>query len=176
MAFLLLIFGFLLLPFQMVLFDFTKSADLDNWYIVDDGVMGGLSKGNFSVNDDGHAVFTGYVSLENYGGFSSVRYTFPTQDVQAYNYLVLRVKGDQKKYQLRVKSDRYQRYNYAAEFKTSGDWETIEIKLSDMYPQFRGRKLDIPDYPGQEMGELAILIGNKKAESFSLLIDKIELR
>jgi len=59
-----------------VLFDFTKESNIQNWSVVNDGVMGGLSKGNFSVNDKGDGFFTGHVSLENNGGFSSVRYNF----------------------------------------------------------------------------------------------------
>ena len=57
-----------------VIFDFDKDSNLKNWKIVDDVVMGGKSSGHFELNDDGHAVFYGNISLENNGGFSSVRY------------------------------------------------------------------------------------------------------
>ena len=58
------------------IFDFSKESDLRNWRIVDDVVMGGKSDGNFYINKDGHATFSGTVSLENNGGFSSVRHWF----------------------------------------------------------------------------------------------------
>ena len=48
-------------------------ADRLEWRIVNDGVMGGLSKGNISFTDGGTMVFKGNLSLENNGGFSSVR-------------------------------------------------------------------------------------------------------
>jgi len=53
----------------MTIFDFTEKSDLTNWYVVVDGVMGGLSQGSFGVNDEGNGVFKGTVSLENNGGF-----------------------------------------------------------------------------------------------------------
>ena len=55
------------------IFDFTKKSDIQSWRIVDDRVMGGRSQGEFSLNSKGHGVFEGNISLDNYGGFSSVR-------------------------------------------------------------------------------------------------------
>jgi hypothetical protein len=162
--------------FQTILLvDFQPDSDLSNWYVVDDGVMGGRSQGGFRLDEEGHAVFSGTVSLENNGGFSSVRYAFREKEVQAYQKVVLRIKGDGKRYQFRVKSSRYDRASYIQYFETSGDWQTVEIPLAELYPTFRGRRLNRPNYPGEEMAEIAFLIGNKKAESFRLLIDKIEL-
>ena len=42
------------------------------WRSINDGVMGGLSSGGMRL-EDGIAVFSGTLSLENNGGFSSVR-------------------------------------------------------------------------------------------------------
>ena len=64
---------------------------------------------------------------------------------------------------------------YPVIVQTSGEWETIEIKLDEMYPSWRGMKLDMDNYPGETMEEIAFLISNKKAESFQLEIDNIEL-
>ena len=44
-----------------------------------------------------------------------------------------------------------------------------------MYPTFRGRTLDMPDYPGETLAEIAFFIANKKAENFRLEIDQIGL-
>ena len=56
-----------------VLYDFSENSSLRYWSVVDDGVMGGVSQGSLRINYEGHGVFSGYVSLENYGGFSSIR-------------------------------------------------------------------------------------------------------
>lgn len=104
-----------------------------------------------------------------------MRYTFDEINVDGYTTCKLRLRGDGKRYQFRVKSDSYDRHSYIAEFETSGEWQTVEIPLISMYPSFRGRKLQTPDYPGEAMEEIAILIGNKKEESFQLTIDWIGL-
>ncbi|WP_299211789.1 CIA30 family protein [uncultured Aquimarina sp.] len=161
---------------SLLIFDFTKDTDLSNWNVVDDGVMGGLSKGVFEINNEGNAIFKGTVSLENNGGFSSVRNRFDTKNVKGFTKVLIRLKGDEKKYQFRIKTNSYDRYSYIAHFKTTGDWQTVEISLSEMYPAFRGRKLDLPKYPTETMQEIAFLISNKKAEQFRLEIDKIELK
>ena len=51
-----------------------KEPQITAWQVVDDGVMGGLSKGNFkSDKKKGNLIFAGNLSLENNGGFSSIR-------------------------------------------------------------------------------------------------------
>ena len=159
-----------------IIFDFSKSSGTEKWFIVDDVVMGGRSSGTFKLNADGHGVFAGAVSLENNGGFSSVRYKFDQKLIKGAKKVILKVKGDGKKYQFRVKTNSSDYYSYTSTFSTTGDWQEIEIRLEDMYPTFRGRKLDQPNFSSDHMEEVAFLIGNKKKETFQLLIDKIELK
>lgn len=159
----------------ITLFDFNKDCDLSNWYVMDDVVMGGRSDGNFQINEDGYGMYYGKVSLENNGGFSSIRYRLNNQNISAYTTCKIRLKSDGKKYQFRTKSEAYDRHSYIYQFETSGEWETISIPLSEMYPSWRGRKLDMPNYPVEQLEEIAFLIGNKKAESFELLFDWITL-
>jgi NADH dehydrogenase [ubiquinone] 1 alpha subcomplex assembly factor 1 len=160
----------------MILFDFTPQTNMQQWMIVNDGVMGGLSKGTMTLGKDGHAIFSGKVLLENNGGFSSVRHRLPKTDVSTHEKIVLRVKGDGKTYQFRVKTNSADFYSYTYSFKTSGKWETIEIPFSEMVPSFRGRRVNLPNYPGDVVEEIALLIGNGKQEVFTLEIDKIEVQ
>lgn len=157
------------------IFDFSQDSDLSNWNVVVDGVMGGKSTGSFTLTEEGHALFKGEISLANNGGFSSVQYDLPKMDIGNSKTIALRIKGDGKNYQFRVKNKDENYYSYVAEFKTSGDWEVVKIRLEEMYPSFRGRKLDQPNFNHDSIDEIAILIGNKKEESFQLLIDRIEL-
>jgi len=168
----------LIVPFNssVALFDFSADSEISNWRVVDDVVMGGRSSGNFSLTDDGHAKFSGNVSIENNGGFSSVRHDFSSEvDVKKYSKVRLKMKGDGKNYQFRVKGKSRDYYSYITSFETSGEWEEIDIKLKDLYPSFRGRKLDQPNFSGESLEEVTFLIANYKNESFELLIDKIEL-
>lgn len=159
----------------MTLFDFTPASDISRWVTVDDTVMGGRSDGRFRLNDAGHGEYSGYVSLENNGGFSSLRYRMPTIRVEGSTKAILRLKGDGNRYQFRTKTSDYDRHSYVGYFETSGEWETIEINLKDLVPQFRGRKLRMPDYPAEMLSEVAILIGNKKAQEFTLELDWLRL-
>lgn len=160
----------------MTLFDFNSETDIKQWSVVNDGVMGGLSKGTLIMNENGHALFSGKVLLENNGGFSSVRHRLPKTDVSTHQKIVLRVKGDGKIYQFRVKTNSADFYSYTYSFKTMGKWETIEIPFSEMVPSFRGRRVNLPNYPGEILEEIAFLIGNGKQEVFALEIDKIEVQ
>ena len=160
----------------MSLFNFNNQSDISNWNIVDDVVMGGRSNGTFSLSNEGKGVFKGKVSLENNGGFSMVQYNFDTKKVDGTTKVSIRLKGDGKSYQFRIKTNNSDDYSYVAPFQTSGDWETIEIPFNSMYPAFRGRKLNAENYPGKQMEMIAFLIGNKKAESFQLEIESIELK
>ncbi|RKS53742.1 complex I intermediate-associated protein 30 (CIA30) [Gillisia mitskevichiae] len=158
------------------IFEFNKNVKISNWSVVDDVVMGGRSSSKFYLNYEGHGVFEGKVSLENNGGFSSVRYDFDKMSTKDFSKVVIKVKGDGKSYQFRVKSKSTDYYSYISLFKTSQDWQTIELKLSEMYPVFRGRDLDMPNYDKESIEEIAFLIGNKKAESFKLEIESIVLK
>jgi NADH dehydrogenase [ubiquinone] 1 alpha subcomplex assembly factor 1 len=90
--------------------------------------------------------------------------------------IIIRLKGDQKAYQFRIKDNSRNYYSYIFPFTTNGDWQNIYIPLNEFYPSFRGRKLDIPNFSETYVEEIVFLIGNKKAERFELLIDKIELK
>ena len=83
------------------------------------------------------------------------------------------MKGDGKKYQFRLKSNSNDYFSYITHFVTTGDWQDIEIDLTEMYPSYRGRKLDKPNYPKINVEQIAFLIGNKKEQRFKLEIDKI---
>ena len=65
--------GMFLVHGESILFDFDSEEKSGQWYIVNDGVMGGISESEITLNDDGTATFRGDVSLENNGGFASVR-------------------------------------------------------------------------------------------------------
>ena len=160
---------------SQLIFDFNYTAPVNDWTVVDDVVMGGRSTGQFKIDSEGHGVYSGNVSLENNGGFSSLRYQFEKIRTHENSKIVIRLKGDGKQYQFRVKSNRNTYYSYTTTFKTSGDWENIIIDLKDMYPSFRGRTLNMPHFNENSIEELVFLIGNKKNESFELVLDRIDI-
>ena len=158
-----------------MIYDFNKNASTSDWRIIDDVVMGGESSGRYLIDIEGHGVFQGTVSLENNGGFSSVRHQFDKIEANKNSKIFIRLKGDGKEYQFRIKDKSNNYFSYITAFKTSGNWETIEIKLADLYPSFRGRKLNLPNFDSDSFEEIVFLIGNGKNESFKLILDKIEI-
>jgi hypothetical protein len=161
---------------EPVIFNFSRSVNLENWENVDDGVMGGVSKGQLTLSPEGHGEFKGSISFDNFGGFSSLRHRFEKTEVFNYNSLIIRIKGDGKRYQARVKNTIYESHSYIHYFHTNGDWQEIEIPFNEMYASFRGNQLNLPNYQGETMQEISFLIGNKKEEDFKLLIDYIKLK
>ncbi len=160
----------------IVIFDFNKKSEVQDWKIVDDDVMGGRSSSTFKLSEDGFGVFEGNISLDNNGGFSSVQFRFDKTKIKEYTKVIIKLRGDGEKYQFRIKSNSRDYYSYISTFLTSGEWQEIEIPLKDMYPSFRGRTLDLPNFSNDYIEEIAFLIGNKKAGKFKILFDKIELK
>ena len=158
---------------QIIIFDFSKEAEISAWIVVDDVVMGGRSQGKFEIDSEGFGAFSGNVSLENNGGFSSLRYSMTSFDIEHFSKIRLRIKGDGKRYQFRIKANRYDRHSYIQYFETNGKWQNIDIALKDMYPTYRGRNLSIPNFQATTIEELGFLISNKKEENFKLLIEEI---
>ncbi|MFT4662257.1 MAG: NADH dehydrogenase [ubiquinone] 1 alpha subcomplex assembly factor 1 [Patiriisocius sp.] len=156
-----------------IIFEFNESANISGWRTLNDGVMGGVSASTFEINKEGNGVFQGEVSTANNGGFASVRYNSSAQVGNSESIKIL-LKGDGKDYQFRIKKKASDFESYITTFSTSGKWQTIEVKLSDLYPSFRGRKMDRSNFNETEFEEISILIANKKNESFKLVLDKIE--
>ncbi|WP_430400820.1 CIA30 family protein [Flavobacterium sp.] len=169
---LLLLFAFMN---STIIYDFNKKSSTRDWRVIDDGVMGGMSQGRFSINSEGNGLFEGTISLENNGGFSSIRYGFDKIKVNPQSTVSILLKGDGKSYQFRIKDKYNNYYSYITTFETTGEWQTVELKLSDLYPSFRGRKLDLPNFRSDSFDEIVFLIANKRNETFKLTLDKISL-
>lgn len=159
-----------------VIFKFEADSSTKGWQIVDDRVMGGRSQGGFAVNSEGFGVFEGYVTTENNGGFSSLRYNFDGIKTSGFEAVVLKLKGDGKSYQFRLKGSDRQRHSYIYTFTTTGVEQEIIIPLKDFYPSFRGSILNMPNFDADTIEQIAFLIGNKTKENFSLQIKSISLQ
>lgn len=170
------LFATMILMNSLLLFDFGSSSDWSVWEIENDVVMGGKSTSQLSRSKEGNAVFTGYVSLENDGGFASMQYHFKSKDISGYDKAVIHLKGDGKEYQFRIKANLDEKASYIYTFKTTGEWQSVEIPLAEMEPSYRGNKLNQPNFNAGKIQEVRYMIANGKAENFRLEIDKIELQ
>jgi len=162
---------------EIVLFNFQKSGEVNDWLIVNDGVMGGLSQSEIVLSDSNTAVFQGTVSLENNGGFSSTRTSPRFYNLAGYNGIILRLKGDGKKYQFRLRmNNRFDGISYRYHFKTDiSKWIIIRVPFNECVPVFRGRVLeDVEPISPKRIQQIGFLISDKQAGSFKLEIDWIK--
>lgn len=155
--------------------EFEGAKDEPRWVSVDDGVMGGLSKGGAKM-DDGSLNFSGTLSLENSGGFSSIRTRGFQGDLSDADGITMRIKGDGRTYQLRLQTDAkirgFSSISYGAEFETvKGEWREVKVPFSDLKPSWRGRQLDGPKLNIKDVREIGVLLGDKKAGDFKLEVD-----
>ena len=159
---------------QTLIYDFNDQSSSRDWRVVNDGVMGGLSASQFEINEVGNGLFHGHVSLENNGGFASVRHQPERMKLEKKTHFSIRIKGDGNAFQLRVKSKLNEYHSYKFIFETTGEWQIISIPFNKMIPTFRGRDLDLPNFNGSSMEEIGFLIANKKEQNFELEIDYIK--
>jgi monofunctional biosynthetic peptidoglycan transglycosylase len=150
-----------------------KESDGVRWRIINDGVMGGRSSSDLELTESGTVLFSGFLSLENNGGFASVRGSLPAMDLSAFQGVVLRVRGDGRRYQLRFRTDTsFDGMAYRGEFETTpGEWSEIKLAFQDFQPTFRGRipRGVGPLDPGR-IRQMGFLIGDKKEGPFELEI------
>ena len=77
------------------------------WYSVNDNVMGGISRGGFSITEKQTGEFSGQLSMQNNGGFSSIRTRIDNGILAGYDGFDLRVRGDGSKSSEPQRSGRY---------------------------------------------------------------------
>ena len=154
-----------------------KEADSLGWRVVDDGVMGGLSKGKIEISKDGILTFSGKLSLENNGGFSSLRTGDLKMDLAGAEGLVARVKGDGRTYQMRFSTDarfRGMEVSFKADFKTTkGEWTEVKVPFDQFKGSFRGMSLSKEKFNPSKIRRVGLLLGDKKQGPFELQVDWI---
>jgi monofunctional biosynthetic peptidoglycan transglycosylase len=154
----------------VVIVDF-RAATGSEWFAVNDGVMGGRSSSTMRPTGEGSAIFEGNVSLENNGGFASVRTDLSEGALAGSSRLVLRVRGDGKRYQLRLRtSAAFDGIAYAASFDTTADeWTTVAVSLSSFEPTFRGyRPRNAEALNPSEVRHIGIMVTDKQEGPFRL--------
>ena len=157
------------------LIDFESEADR-SWFVVNDGVMGGRSSSTLRPGDPGVAVFEGFLSLENNGGFASVRSELPRRALAGASRVALRVRGDGSRYELRLRPGRrMDGVAYGSSFETvAGEWVVIELPIASFEPTFRGyRPRTRGPLDPADIGQIGIMLTDKQEGAFRLEVDWI---
>jgi monofunctional biosynthetic peptidoglycan transglycosylase len=145
------------------------------WYTVDDNVMGGVSSSTVNIQDSGILSFQGTMSLENNGGFSSVRSDWRPIDLSNADGVLLRVSGDGKVYRLRIQSaSTGGEIAYNAIFETNPDrWDIVYIPFADMVPTYRGFVMNVGKLDAKNIGSFGFMLSDKQTGEFELQVDWI---
>jgi monofunctional biosynthetic peptidoglycan transglycosylase len=173
---------------ERILIDFKNTDERENWRIINDDVMGGVSQSEIIFNDTGIATFQGRISLENNGGFASTRSKSHSFQLGDYIGLHVRIQGDGKDYQLRVRTDnRFDGISYRYRFATQPEtwmnirvpfpetWMNIRVPFSEFVPVFRGRVLsNVAPISPEQIQQVGFLISDKQAGKFRIEIDWIK--
>ena len=154
-----------------------KDGEELDWRIVDDRVMGGRSRGKMAISADGILSFSGNLSLENNGGFSSVRSGNVTLDLSDAEGLIVRVKGDGRTYEAHLSTlarFRGGEITFVGMLPTKkGEWTEVKVPFSELEGDFRGRRLEDAKFDPSEVRRITLELVDKKPGAFELQIDWI---
>ena len=161
---------------EVLMEDFIPNENL-NWQIVNDGVMGGLSYGRLELTGNSEGVFSGNLSLENNGGFSSIRAYYPP-NLTNLNSIMIRVKGDGRKYSFRIRTNDSSWASYSHSFETIEDeWVEHSLSIDSFYPSYRGYNLrNMPNLSDLVIKEIGFMISDKNPGKFKLEIDWVKAK
>lgn len=159
----------------VVLFDFDGNGP--SWYTVNDGVMGGVSTSLVSTDPGTQRLtFSGNLSLENNGGFASIRSQKEVHDLSAFDGIALRVHGDGNIYRFRILTEETgSEIAYTALFKTKNDsWQDIYISFSEMIPIYRGFVVsELGSINPASIRSFGLMLADKQQGEFLLEVDWI---
>jgi monofunctional biosynthetic peptidoglycan transglycosylase len=160
-----------------VVFDFDDRDTNREWTSVNDDVMGGLSKGASRITEKGTLEFTGTVSLDNNGGFASIRSLPEWLDLSQYDGLLVRVRGDGKRYACNIRTDfEIMAGSYQQRFETKkNEWQEIVLPFRDFVATSFGEVLrDAPRLNTSKIRSFGLTISDKQAGPFKLEVDSIK--
>jgi NADH dehydrogenase [ubiquinone] 1 alpha subcomplex assembly factor 1 len=160
------------------LFDFTGADAAKEWQAVNDGVMGGVSDGKFKITDQKTLEFYGTLSLENNGGFASIRSKAKKLGLEKGDVLVARVRGDGRDDSMNLYVPKpLTAFSYRATAKTKKDeWIEVRLPLEKFEATSFGRAVkDASPANPAEVNALGFLLGDKKAGPFKLEVEWVKL-
>ena len=160
---------------RKVLASFKELDSPQAWATMNDGVMGGISEGNFRRTEAGTLLFTGNLSLENNGGFTSIRSKPRPLDLSGMSAIVVKAKGDGRSYWVDIRvSQQIRASTYRAYLPTTaGEWTETLIPIKDFKLQAFFRELPSPPIKLAEVESIGLSLSDKKAGPFKLELESI---
>lgn len=160
------------MPSDSTLFDFDSGSEPE-WFVVNDGVMGGRSRGFIDVGD-GTLSFTGELVTQG-GGFTSARVEHRA-DLSAYDGVELRVRGGGRTFEMEVNDEtrnRRREVSRRAPFSTTDSWETVRIPFTDLEATAFGEPVDVAPLERSDVRSFGVFIADGQDGPFQLEVDWI---
>jgi len=158
--------------------DFGTEKMGDQWVVLNDGVMGGLSKGKIAMQTNS-LQFKGEISLANNGGFASIRSPYGDCALAEKSSVVLSYRTVGYSFAFLLKTDKryYNPYYKLALPHTAGYWKTARLDLMDFEEYIMGRKTGkkITKEKLKEVIRLGIITNEKKADDFFIEINYLKV-
>lgn len=156
--------------------DFGQGREGANWMVVNDGVMGGLSQGQGEVTGSS-IIFKGRISLENDGGFASLRCPWGEYDLSEHSHVKLRYRSEGVGFAMVLEnSPRWYEVNYKMSLPVATDWTIVTLPLNKFSAYQVGRKLSgtLGAQERKQVLRFGFISDEKRADYFRLEIDWIE--
>jgi len=156
------------------LLDFDDPEEIDWFAPIDDAVMGGVSSSRLVQAAPGVAAFTGTVSLENNGGFASVRSRPRDWGMAGATALVLRLRGDGKTYRVNLRTPNTpSAFRFEAPLDLpAGAWHEVEVPIASLRAKAFGRPVPLVGPPDPaRVRQVGFMISDGQAGPFRLEID-----
>jgi monofunctional biosynthetic peptidoglycan transglycosylase len=157
-------------------FAWTEPTEASDWYVVNDTVMGGVSQSSVEEHPDQGLVFSGILSLDNNGGFTSARTEALPGDFEGVSAIRMRIKGDGRRYiaTVRTQSRAMRRIYYRQAFDTTaGQTMDIDLPIADFRAYAFGTRVPsapaLADVRGQ-IGSVGVMLADKQPGAFNLQI------
>ena len=157
---------------SLLVFDFSQGG-ADRWEVVNDGVMGGRSKGFVEI-ESARLRFHGELVTQG-GGFTSVR-SSRSLDLSSYDGLEMRVRGNGRRFEVEINDGH--RYGWRsvsrrAPFDTSDEWQTVQIPFSALRATVFGRVVDVPTVKLSDIERIGFYILDGKDGPFELEVESV---
>jgi len=156
--------------------DFGYEKVGQNWRVINDGVMGGLSQGS-AVLTENSIQFTGDISLKNNGGFSSLKAPFAKVDLSTYSGFKIRYRQQGHPVAMTFEwHPRFYRYYHKVLLpETNNTWNTVTIPFKSV-KQYRlgttnGKSISTQDL--QKIIRLGFIASEKQESTFDFEVDYI---
>lgn len=155
-----------------MLFD-VDHADEAEWTVVNDGVMGGRSRGFVEV-EDGTLRFSGTLVTRG-GGFTLVRAPRAI-DLTGQAGVELRVRGSNREFEVELDDDQRRsgrRVSRRAPFMASEEWTVVRVPFASLRNSIFGQAVSAPPINLARIQSFAIYLADGRDGSFHLQVDFI---